>query len=34
MSLRPLAALPGLLAGEAVIAELLGVDDAIVAVPE
>ena len=34
MSLRPLAALPGLLAGEAAIAELLGVDDAVVAVPE
>src|ERR1035438_6952801 len=34
MSPRPLAALPGLLAGEAAIAELLGVDDAIVAVPE
>ena len=30
----PLAALPGLLAGEAAIAELLGIDDAIVAVPE
>ncbi len=29
----PLAALPGLLAGEAAIAELLGIDDAIVAVP-
>ncbi|MGD0440338.1 MAG: transcription-repair coupling factor [Acidimicrobiales bacterium] len=34
MNLRPLEALPGLLAGEAVMAELLGVDDAIVAVPE
>jgi transcription-repair coupling factor (superfamily II helicase) len=34
MSSRPLAALPGLLAGEAAIAELLGVDDAIVAVGE
>ena len=33
-SSRPLGALPGLLAGEAVIAELLGVDDAVVAVPE
>jgi transcription-repair coupling factor (superfamily II helicase) len=31
---RPLAALPGLLAGEAAIAEMLGVDDAIVAVPD
>ena len=29
----PLAALPGLLAGEAAIAELFGIDDAIVAVP-
>ena len=34
MSSRPLAALPGLLAGEAALAELLGVDDAVVAVPE
>ncbi len=34
MTLRPLEALPGLLAGEPVIAELLGVDDAVVAVPE
>ena len=34
MSSRPLAAVPGLLAGEAAIAELLGVDDAVVAVPE
>jgi len=34
MNSRPLAALPGLLAGEAAIAELLGVDDAVVAVPE
>jgi transcription-repair coupling factor (superfamily II helicase) len=34
MNLRPLAALPGLLAGEAAIAELLGVDDAVVAVPD
>ena len=33
-SARPLAALPGLLAGEAAIADLLGVDDAIVAVPD
>ncbi|MGO9559748.1 MAG: transcription-repair coupling factor, partial [Acidimicrobiales bacterium] len=33
MSPPPLAALPGLLAGEAAIAELLGIDDAIVAVP-
>ena len=31
---RPLAALPGLLAGEAAVAELLGIDDAIVAVPD
>ena len=34
MSARPLGALPGLLAGEAAIADLLGVDDAIVAVGE
>ena len=34
MSSRPLGALPGLLAGEAAIADLLGVDDAIVAVGE
>jgi transcription-repair coupling factor (superfamily II helicase) len=34
MSPRPLAALPGLLAGEPVIAELLGVEDAVVAVPD
>ena len=34
LSSRPLAALPGLLAGEAAIADLLGVDDAIVAVPD
>ena len=34
MSSRPLAALPGLLAGEAALAELLGVDDAVVAVAE
>ncbi len=34
MSPPPLSALPGLLAGEAVIAELLGVDDAVVAVPD
>ena len=34
MSLRPLEALPGLLAGEPVIAELLGGDDAVVAVPD
>ncbi|MGO9581332.1 MAG: transcription-repair coupling factor [Acidimicrobiales bacterium] len=34
MSPRPLAALPGLLAGEPVVAELLGVDGAIVAVPD
>jgi transcription-repair coupling factor (superfamily II helicase) len=34
MNPRPLRALPGLLAGEAAVAELLGVDDAIVAVPD
>jgi transcription-repair coupling factor (superfamily II helicase) len=34
MSPPPLSALPGLLAGEAVIAELLGVDDAVVVVPD
>jgi transcription-repair coupling factor (superfamily II helicase) len=34
MSSRPLGALPGLLAGEDAIADLLGVDDAIVAVGE
>ena len=34
LSVRPLRVLPGLLAGEAAIAELLGVDDAVVAVPD
>lgn len=34
MSAPPLQALPGLLAGEAALAELLGIDDAVVAVPE
>ncbi|MGO9962757.1 MAG: transcription-repair coupling factor [Acidimicrobiales bacterium] len=34
MNLRPLEALPGLLAGEPVIAELLGADDTVVAVPD
>ncbi|MGD1011581.1 MAG: transcription-repair coupling factor [Acidimicrobiales bacterium] len=33
-SAPPLQALPGFLAGEAALAELLGVDDAVVAVPE